>query len=494
MIGCDSGVSIKGVNMRSTRKLLGIALCIWLSLSLAIAGWSAEPPRYIGLTILHTNDIHGHLFPLDYYDNGDMHLRDVGGAARQAALIRQIKSTSPYPVLVMSAGDVFTRGPIRDFDGVPDFDVMNTIPYDVMTLGNNEFEGGDGLPGQKILFDRIKQAHFPVLCANVFYKANGKTIVPPYKIYDINGVKIGVFGLTAPRVATYSTAEGLDVRDPNVIAKQIVSELREKADFIIALTHIGYDYGDLPLVAAVPGIDVIIGGDSHTWLSQPTLVPEGKDDAPSFCVKGTIIDQTGEHGVAVGRIDLRLRHAEGHRYRVMGYSAKQIYLDSSLQPSEDISHLVERYVKPLRKQLARLDKGIPKPEMAGWLAECLRDTAGAQVGLVFNDTIENGLSAGPVDSLALRRMLPSQHRLVKATATGKQLTDFISSRNPILSGAKVVEGKLYIDEQPAVETQNYTVATMDFWGLIRPTELGKAEFVTTDVGVWDAVAKYLNEH
>ena len=482
------------------KKLRGIILCFLLLHTLVSAAWGTELPRYMGLTILHTNDIHGHLFTLDYYDNdfdgANIHLQDVGGAARQATLIRQLKTTSPYPVLVMSAGDVFTRGPISFLHGTPDFDVMNAVPYDVMTLGNNEFEGGEGAAGQRVLFDRIKQARFPVVSANVFYKSSGKTIVPPYKIFDINGVKIGVLGLTAPRVASYSTAEGLDVSDPIAVAKTIVAELQQKADFIIALTHIGYDSGkkacDLQLAEQVPGIDVIIGGDSHTWLRQPTLVREGKDSDSAFYVGGTIVNQAGESGVAVDRIDLRLRRAEGHRYRVMSYSAKIINVDSTAAPADDVIALLGRYTKSLQNVVGRLSKDVSKAEMGDWLARCLQETAGTQIGMAFKVTIEGGLKAGPVDSLALRRMFPFKKELLKATATGKQLKDFIAAWktaawNPFLSGARMLNGELYIGDEKAVETQSYTVAVEDFWGIRR----SGAELAPTDLTIWDAITKYL---
>lgn len=482
-----------------SRRLFPIALCLSLLLSLSSACWSVELPQYLGLTILHTNDIHGHLFPLSsydvHYDASDVtHLNDVGGAARQATLIRRIRSTSPYPVLVMSAGDVFTRGPIADLDGVPDFDVMNTIPYDVMTLGNNEFEGGDGMPGQKILFDRIKQAHFPVLSANVFFASDGKTIVAPYKIFDIFGVRIGVFGLTAPRVAGYSTAKGLEVRDPIAVAKQIVSELREKADFVIALTHIGYDYGpypcDLTLAAEVPGIDLIIGGDSHTWLRQPTLVPSSTSTQPGLYISGTIVSQAGEWGVRVGQMDLRLRRASGHRYRVMSYSEKMIDVDASNAPAKDVEQVIDRYTKSMHKELARVSKGISKHEMGNLLAQCLREAAGTQVGIAFDDCIEDGLEAGIVDSLALRRAIVNQKATAtKATVTGKQLQDFVSQQRPSLAGAKLSDGVLYIGDQKVVDTQSYTVA----W-YYHSSPFGAAKLDRTDLTVGDAVVKYLRSH
>lgn len=446
------------------------------------SGWSAELPRYFGLTILHTNDIHGHLFPVTYLQDGKV-IPDVGGAARRATLIRGIKADSRNPVLAMDAGDLFTRGPLGDQNGVPDFDVMNAIPYDVMTLGNNEFVGG-----QHILFDRIKQARFPIITANVFFKSSGKPIIPPYRIFDYYGVKIGIFGLTAPRVAGYSQAEGLEVRDPIEAARNIVPDLREQADFIVALTHIGYDM-DRKLAAEVPGIDVIIGGDSHTWLPQPTLVADSSYTNPAFYIGGTLVCQDGEWGKCVDELFLRLRRSEGHRYRVMSYSAKLIDVDTSIPSAPDVDKLLDCYTKSLRKELVYLDQGFSRTEAPGRMARCFREIAGTQIGAAHIWTIEEGLSSGSVTELDIRKMCPFwRSHLVSLIVTGKQLKDFIIEGEAEVSGAQLRDGQLYVGEKKASDDRTYSLAIAGF-----NTQVLK-NIKRTDLGlsIQESVVKYIH--
>ncbi len=484
-------------NLVPVRRTLLVFLIILLAGS-GSTGWSADPPQYLDVTILHTNDIHGHLFPLSsyevtYLDGKTELLTNVGGAARRASLIRRIKATSKCPVLVMSAGDVWTRGPVGDLRGVPDFEVMNAIGYDLMTLGNNEFKAAEGAAAQTVLFERIKQAKFPALSANVFRKSTGKEIVEPYRILDIRGVKIAVFGLTAPRVAGYDTAVGLEVRDPIQVAKKIVPELRKKADFIVALTHIGYDYllyaCDLRLAAEVPGIDVIIGGDSHTWLREPTLVAPAGDCPSSLYVCGTVVTQTGEWGVKVGKLDLRLSRAEGNRYRLMSYSQKFLDVDAAEPPAKDIEQILDKHTKPMLEELVTLPKAISKAEMGDWLARCLMQTAGTRIALVSADAVEDGLDAGPVDELDLRRMCPWQDTdVLKTTLTGKQIRDVIAERHPFVAGAKLADGVLYVGDEKAADTASYTAALGDVYWLSSSSIKG-AKTQPTGLTIGSAVVK-----
>ena len=137
-----------------------------------------------------------------------------------------------------------------------------------------------------------------------------------------------------------------------------------------------------------------------------------------------------------------------------------------------------------------LSKGISKPEMGDWLAQCLRETAGVQVGLAFADCIEDGLEAGPVDSLALRRVFPMQKTaVIRAAATGKQLADFVVQQHPFLAGAKMSDGILYVGDQKVVDTQSYTVA----W-CYHSSPFGTAKLDRMGVSLGDAVVRYLKNH
>jgi 2',3'-cyclic-nucleotide 2'-phosphodiesterase (5'-nucleotidase family) len=181
-----------------------------------------------------------------------------------------------------------------------------------------------------------------MISANIIEKSTGKTFVPPYHIFERGGIKIGVFGLTAMLTADYPQAASLQLVDPILTAKNIVAELKDKCDFIIALTHIGYP-PDLELAAKVPGIDVIIGGHSHTWLFEPTLVKKDCTKKDSDWVGGTVVCQDGEWGKALGRLDLCLSQRPDGRYVVTKYNGKLIDMGSSVEPAPDINRIIRNY-------------------------------------------------------------------------------------------------------------------------------------------------------
>lgn len=449
---------------RSARIMLLLAAVLVMA---AVSARCAEQPRYLGLTILHTNDIHGHLFPFDY-DALGKHEAQVGGAARRAALIRQLRGSSANPVLVMDAGDVFTRGPLSDLKGTVDFEVMNAVGYDIMALGNNEFKGAPGLEGRRIMFDRIKQARFPVVSANVFDQATGKTIVPEFEIFELGELKVGVFGLTAQRVAAYDQARGLDVRDPVATARRVAAELEGKCGLIVALTHVGYPV-DLEIAAAAPQIDVIIGGDSHTWLFEPTVVRTGADIRPDWSVGGVLVCQAGEWGKAVGKLDLSLRLASNGRYRVMGYSGRLIDVDSSIEPAADVERIVYRHAKPYMREVGRLQEAVSKPDAPGWVAERLLEASGAQVAAAPSSGIENGLPAGGVTYLDIRKMFPFVNQVVTVSVTAKQIVDFAAQADAGLAGARVSGGKLHLGDSVADDDALHTLAIEDYYAGAYPS-------------------------
>jgi 2',3'-cyclic-nucleotide 2'-phosphodiesterase (5'-nucleotidase family) len=151
---------------------------------------------------------------------------------------------------------------------------------------------------------------------------------------------IGIFGVTAPRIAEYAQTVALDVKDPIIVAKQIVAELEPKCNFIIALTHIGYDL-DLQLAREIPSIDAIIGGDSHTWLPNPVPVKALNPVGPEWWVGGPIVCQDGEWGKCLGRLELAVRKDPSGQYLVTRYQAKLINIDASIKPAGDVENIIK---------------------------------------------------------------------------------------------------------------------------------------------------------
>lgn len=284
----------------------------------------SKSPRF-KVTILHTNDFHG---------------ADLERLAKQATVIKQCRAKSLNPVLLLDAGDVFTRGRYaKRFFGELEFEVMNQLEYDALTLGNNEFKATNNISAQQILSQRIKQARFPVLGANV---ADVKTNqyfpgVSPYIVKEYPGIKIAFFGVTSTRAGSYSQLAGYKVLNPVEVSRRMVRELAGKADVIIALTHIGIDE-DLVLAEKVPGIAAIIGGDSHTYMMSPEWV------GPCPIV------HAGANGRFIGKLDLEfIKEDTGWRLQNTEWGLINLY-NEELEPDPAILQIIDRYLTaPLKK-------------------------------------------------------------------------------------------------------------------------------------------------
>ena len=261
---------------------------------------SMKPANTKQITILHTNDVHSHIDPLPATDPFSP---NKGGVARRAALIDQIRQENPH-TLLFDAGDIFQGTPYFNFyGGELEFKLMSMLKYDAATLGNHDFD--NALEG---LYAQLPHAKFDFIISNYDFSntiLNGHTL--PYKIYHLNGIKIGVFGIGVE-------LEGLVNKqmygetvylNPIEVAQDMERKLHneEHCDLIICLSHIGYEYKDNPnkvcdlkVAAQTSYIDLIIGGHTHTFLPKPTLVTNHRE-------KTTLVNQVGCYGINLGRID-----------------------------------------------------------------------------------------------------------------------------------------------------------------------------------------------
>ncbi|WP_019613125.1 bifunctional UDP-sugar hydrolase/5'-nucleotidase UshA [Psychromonas ossibalaenae] len=274
-------------------------------------------------TVLHTNDNHGRFWQSD---DGEY------GMAARKTLIDQIRAeveSEGGEVLLLSGGDINTGVPESDMqDAVPDFIGMNLIGYDAMAVGNHEFDNSlDVVEMQR------KLADFPMLAANIYDKATGERYFDPYKIFDVNGLRVAVIGLTTEDTVKIGNAEyisGLDFTDPKVEIKKVIAEIKaaKTADLIFATTHMGHYAdetsgsnapGDVALARAVTKGDLqaVIGGHSQ----DPVCMEPGTNNYADFnrgddCTpdqqNGTYIMQAHEWGKYVGRADFEYFNGELH--------------------------------------------------------------------------------------------------------------------------------------------------------------------------------------
>ena len=262
----------------------------------AQAATSRKAP--LRLTILHTNDMHSRIEP---FPDSDRQWAGLGGMARRAALVKDIRAQESN-LLLLDSGDIFQGTPYFNFfGGELEYKLMTQMGYDASTLGNHDFDNGiEGLQRQ------LPHAGFPFLIANYdFAKTPLAGHFQPYKVFDKQGIRVGVFGLgieLSGLVADKNFGQTVYL-EPVAKAKEVVAQLRgpEKCDFVICLSHLGYKYesaklDDRKLAAQVAGIDLILGGHTHTFLDVPEAVtgPDGRK---------ALINQVGWSGINLGRLD-----------------------------------------------------------------------------------------------------------------------------------------------------------------------------------------------
>ena len=290
--------------------LTGAALAVPSSL-ISPKLWSAlaEPLLDVAadevlITILHTNDTHSQIDPVS---ESDKTWAGKGGVARRATLVKRIRKENPN-TLMIDAGDVFQGTPYFNFyKGEVEYKSMSLIGYDVVTLGNHDFDNG-----VNALAAAMKFANFDFVSTN--YDVRGTALegrVKPYAVRTLAGVRIGLFGLgiSPDNLITPQNFQGVKYMDPVQMTRGVVRLLREqeKCQLVVGMSHLGYyanpknnEIGDTQVVAQVSGIDFIASGHTHTFMEKPVLQknPAGKD---------TIIFQVGKSGIYVGRIDFKMK-------------------------------------------------------------------------------------------------------------------------------------------------------------------------------------------
>ena len=274
------------------------------------------PKPGAGFTILHTNDIHGHLTPWQGWE-GDLAGKTVGGMDRIASVVKQVREkVGTNNVLLLDAGDTLGDTMMADeTKGKAILDIMNAIGYNAMVVGNHEpdFTG-------ETLKQRIAEAKFPVLAANIIETNTGKLFTQAFVIKKVNGIKVGILGIAYPNTS-FTTAKknvkGLEFRDAVAVVREYIPKLKNAgADIVIVLSHYGLS-ADKKLAQQVPGIDIIVGGHSHNRMKN--ALREGD----------TLIVQAGAHGSDVGRLDLELE-----KHKIVAHRHRLITLDNAVIPRD----------------------------------------------------------------------------------------------------------------------------------------------------------------
>jgi 5'-nucleotidase len=227
----------------------------------------------------------------------------MGGVSRRAAIIENIRKENPN-LLLLDAGDIFQGTPYFNYyGGELELKLMSMMKYDLGTLGNHDFD--NGIEG---FYSQMHNASFDFVTSNYDFNntvLQGKT--KQYKIFDKNGIKVGIFGLGIELAGLVDSKNYKETKylNPVEIAQDLSRILKheQKCDLVICLSHLGYKYNDekdkisdVKLATLTKDIDLIIGGHTHTFLDKPTILKnsEGKE---------VIVNQAGCYGINMGRID-----------------------------------------------------------------------------------------------------------------------------------------------------------------------------------------------
>ena len=260
--------------------------------------------RDVKITILHSNDVHSQIEPFPVNHN---RFPGRGGFARRASIFNEIRSVNPN-TLIFDAGDIFQGTPYFNFfQGELELKLMKEMGYNAATIGNHEFDAGLDSLKQNIL-----STNFQFIISNYdFSNTVLEGITTPFKIYKKQGVKIGVFGLGIELKGLVNPDLYKETKyyDPIEISNDIVKILKndKKCDLIICVSHLGHEYdsnkiSDTKLARLTSDIDLIIGGHTHTFLKEPIIVKNKKNN-------NVIINQVGNGGVYLGRIDFNFTNS-----------------------------------------------------------------------------------------------------------------------------------------------------------------------------------------
>jgi 5'-nucleotidase / UDP-sugar diphosphatase len=449
-------------------------------------------PQKASLTIFHTNDTHGHLLPFSYPDadaGSDIaqlsHRKNIGGIARRAALVKRLRkelNKTGTAVLLVDTGDITDGTPFSTkYDGEADVAAMNAASYDYSTLGNHEFN--TSLAKLKKLLSLFR---YPVLCANAV-ENSGRPLTQASDIKNLGPLKIGIFGLVTREAASYQAArEGVNISDEIETSRRMARSLRPRADIVIALSHSG-EKVDERIAAAVPGINVIIGGHSHSRLPSGRGIPHSGQSKASD-VNETIIVQAYQWGGELGRLDLDFEKDRSGTWHISKYHELLIPITSAIPEDPEVAAVVARYWKPIAARYgavigkAAADFVVRGDDLAQYnlIADAIRETFRTDIEFENLGGVRAELSKGKITFEDMVNMDPFKNTVVTFSINGSRLKEILTKNQPAVSGIeyKLVKGRLTkatVQGQAIKEDRIYTGATNSYFAAMAMKGLATKE-------------------
>ncbi|MGY5841352.1 bifunctional UDP-sugar hydrolase/5'-nucleotidase UshA [Vibrio chemaguriensis] len=433
--------------------------------------WNADTTYK--LTVLHTNDHHGRFWQNRY--------GEYGMAARKTLIddLREEIQAEGGSVLLLSGGDINTGVPESDLqDAEPDFKGMSKIGYDAMALGNHEFDNP-----LDVLFKQQEWASFPMLSANIYDKNTGKRLFQPYAMFNKQGIKIAVIGLTTEDTAKLGNPEfieQIDFRDPKEEAKNLIAELKETEypDLIFAVTHMGhYENGNRGINA--PGdvalarylnegdLDMIVGGHSQepVCMEGPNVIKKSfkpGDECQPDQQNGVYIVQAHEWGKYVGRADYEFRNGElsmvsydlipvnlKKKIKVDGQS-QRVLLQEEIEQDETMLEFLRPYQEKgqgkLNVKIAESngklegDRNVVRYQQTNLgrlIATAHMERAKADFAVMNSGGVRDSIAAGDITYKDVLTVQPFGNMVSYVDMTGKEVLDYLNvvATKPVDSGA-----------------------------------------------------------
>jgi 5'-nucleotidase/UDP-sugar diphosphatase len=448
-------------------KLLkkSMALAMLTALGLASTQVQAyEQDKTYKVTILHTNDHHGHFWRSDY--------GEYGLSAQKTLVdgIRKEVAAEGGSVLLLSGGDINTGVPESDLqDAEPDFRGMNLIGYDAMAVGNHEFDNP-----MSVLRQQERWAKFPFLSANIYQKSTNERLFKPWMIFDRQGLKIAVIGLTTDDTAKIGNPEfftDIEFRKPADEAKLVIDELKQnqKPDVIIATTHMGhYDNGehgsnapgDVEMARSLPkgALAMIVGGHSQDPVCMASENKKQVDYVPGTpCApdrqNGIWIVQAHEWGKYVGRADFEFRNGEMKmvRYQLIPVNLKKkvtwdngkserVLYTPEIQENAQMLSLLTPFQNKGKAQLEvkvgnanghlegdRSKVRFVQTNLARVILAAQMARTNADLAVMSGGGVRDSIEEGDITYKDVLKVQPFGNTLVYADMSGKELTDYLTA-------------------------------------------------------------------
>ena len=412
------------------------------------------------IKFLFTSDEHGH----------------IRKAPKLQSLINKEKAENPNTMLI-SSGDVFQGTPESDLQGGrPSLDVVKNANYDLLELGNHDFD--NGVPFVK---QWLKEAKYPILAGNVIEESTGERLpgADAYKVVDMDGVKVGLIGVVAPEtadIARPADIEGLKFTDPVPVVKKAKKELEAQGiNLIGVVSHLGLP-DDEKLAAEVDGLDFILGGHTHQVLNQPKNIND------------TLVCQPGSFRDYLGALELNVDEKTGN---IVSFDHELIPVEQGTDLGGTVSQGVAAAVERVEKATSTVVTKAPSDfehdhyrdnTLGQELSTAMREVTGTPVALYNRKAERADIFEGEVTAGQIHQALPFPNNVVKARIKRADLLDTIKKSEEYADHRSLVHNHLNINFAPSQEKAGeFEVAGID---LSLESEEAKqsewVEFATTD--------------